>query len=102
MLPIQKRFWAEVNLDAVKYNFLQAKRAIKDGTKICCVIKANAYGHGAVALARFYERIGADYFAVSNIEEALELRRGKIKNPILVLAYTNGASRNDIWQRCSS
>ena len=103
MLPIQKRIWAEIDLDAVKYNFFQAKRAVKDGVKICSVIKANAYGHGAVTLARFYEKIGADYFAVSNIEEALELRAGGIKNPILVLAYTDPEcariiSENDIEQ----
>ena len=103
MLSTQKRFWAQIDLDAVKYNFLQAKKAIKVGVKICCVIKANAYGHGAVALARFYERIGADYFAVSNIEEALELRMGGVKKPILVLAYTNPEcaaiiAENDIEQ----
>lgn len=55
---------------------------------VCCVVKADGYGHGAVELARVYERLGADWFAVSNIEEAMELRRAGIVLPILVLGYT--------------
>lgn len=88
MLPIQKRLWAEIDLDAVKHNFHEAKRASREGVKVCCVIKANAYGHGAVELGRVYEDEGADMLAVSNLEEALELREGGIKLPILVLGYS--------------
>ena len=84
----QKRTWAEIDIDAVKHNFFEAKGRTGDGVRICCVIKANAYGHGALKLAEVYSAIGADAFAVSNIEEALELRRGGITLPIIILGYT--------------
>ena len=51
------------------------KKHVKKDTKICCVIKVNAYGHGAVELGKLYEKSGADYFAVSNINEAIQLRK---------------------------
>ena len=53
-----------------------------------CVIKADAYGHGAVFLAKLYEKLGADRFAVSNIEEAMQLRENGIVLPILILGFT--------------
>lgn len=85
----QKRTWAEIDLAAVRENFNVIKNCLENKTKICCVVKANAYGHGAVQLSRIYEELGADYFAVSNIEEALQLRQGGISTPILVLGYTD-------------
>lgn len=84
----QKRTWAEIDLDALKHNFFEAKRRAKAGVRICCVIKANAYGHGALKLAELYANLGADAFAVSNIEEAIELRAGGVTLPILILGYT--------------
>lgn len=74
---------------------------------MCCVIKADAYGHGAVQLAKLYEELGADWFSVSNIDEALELRNNNIKLPILILGYTPVAnarilSENNIAQTCHS
>lgn len=83
-----KRTWAEIDLDAIKHNFLQIRRSILEKSMISCVIKADAYGHGAVALAKEYEQIGADWLAVSNLEEALQLRNSGIKKPILILGYT--------------
>ena len=80
-----KRTWAEVNLDKIEHNFKIIKSRISDKTKLCCVIKADAYGHGALELAHLYESLGADFFAVSNLEEALELRIGGITLPILIL-----------------
>ena len=53
------------------------------------MIKANTYGHGAVQISRIYEDEGTDYFAVSNIEEALQLRKAGIETLILILGYTN-------------
>lgn len=88
MLNQHKRYWAEINLDAAKHNFNVIRSQLKHHTKLCCVIKADAYGHGAVSLAKLYEKIGVDYFAVSNIEEALQLRKGNIKLPVLILGYT--------------
>lgn len=52
------------------------------------VVKADAYGHGAVRCSKVLDECGADWFAVSNIEEALELRRGGIEKPVLILGYT--------------
>ena len=83
-----KRTWANIDLDAIKQNFLQVRGKLPQRTKILCVIKADAYGHGAVALAKEYERLGADWFAVSNFEEAFQLRSNDVKKPILILGYT--------------
>lgn len=83
-----KRTWAEVNLDNIEHNYNIIKKQLSEKTKICCVIKADAYGHGSLELAQLYERLGADFFAVSNLEEALELRIGGISLPILILGYT--------------
>lgn len=83
-----KRAWVEVDLDALKENYIAVRRVIPHKTKLCCVVKANAYGHGAPVVAALYETLGADFLAVSNIEEALELRLGGITLPILILGYT--------------
>lgn len=64
-----KRTWAEISLDAIAHNFNEIKNKIGGKAKICCVIKADGYGHGATELANIYEKLGADYFAVSNIDE---------------------------------
>lgn len=85
---IRRRTWAEIDLDSAKKNYLSVRETVGEGVKICCVIKANAYGHGAVRMAAFYEQMGADYLAVSNIEEALQLRERNIKTPLLILGYT--------------
>ena len=84
----RKRFWAEIDMNAAEKNFNIIKKKLSDGVKICCVVKANAYGHGAVYLSKLYESLGADFFAVSNIEEAMQLRNNGIRTPILVLGYT--------------
>ncbi len=84
----RKRFWAEIDINAAEKNFNLIKSKLCVGTKLCCVVKANAYGHGAVYLSKLYENLGADFFAVSNIEEAMQLRNNGIKTPILILGYT--------------
>ena len=85
---VRRRTWAEIDLDAAKKNFDTVRSAVGTEVKLCCVIKANAYGHGAVRMASFYQKMKADYLAVSNIEEALQLRKKKIIVPILILGYT--------------
>ena len=72
-----KRTWVEVDLDAIEHNFKAIKSHIGE-TKICCVVKADGYGHGAKVLSKLYENLGADYLAVSNIDEAEEHSDGKI------------------------
>ena len=78
------RYWAEVNLDHLAYNFAQVKKRIPQH-QLNCVIKGDAYGHGAVQVANVLSSAGADYFSVALPEEALQLRRHGIKTPILLL-----------------
>lgn len=97
------RTWAQIDLNNVEYNYSLVKEKLARGVKLCCVVKANGYGHGAVKLASLFEKLGADYLAVSNIEEALQLRQNAIKLPILILGYTPAEcakilSDNDITQ----
>lgn len=86
-MDIVRRTWTEISLDSVKHNYREIKNKVGD-IKICCVIKADGYGHGASQLARVYEELGADFFAVSNLDEAKELREDSITSPILILGYT--------------
>ena len=81
------RTWAEIDLSAVRHNFKVLKESANN-SKIMAVVKADAYGHSAVAIAPALEQCGADYFAVSNIDEALALREYGINKPILILGYT--------------
>lgn len=83
-----ERTWAQIDLDAVRQNFRTIRGTLPAGVKLCCVVKANAYGHGASKLAPLYQQLGADWFAVSNIEEALQLRRCGVTRPVLILGYT--------------
>ncbi len=85
---VRRRTWAEIDLDRAEYNYQAVRSAVQGNVKVCCVVKANAYGHGAVRLSLLYEKLGADYLAVSNIEEALQLRQNRIALPILILGYT--------------
>ena len=87
--PFQKRTWAEINLDAAVHNYNIIREKLNTDTKLCCVVKANGYGHGAVQLSRLYEQLGADYLAVSNVEEGLQIRKAGIALPILILGYTD-------------
>ena len=79
---IERRVIAEINLNALEENFK------KITGPVCCVVKADAYGHGAVEVSKFLEKLGASYLAVSNIEEAIEIRNGGVKMPIVILGYT--------------
>ncbi len=80
------RTWAEIDEGALIHNFKIIKETAK--TKVCAVVKANAYGHDVNIVAPILEKAGADFFAVSNIEEAIELRDIGINKPILILGYT--------------
>lgn len=83
-----RRTWAEINLDAVNNNIQQIKSIIKPGVKLCAVVKADCYGHGYAYTTAEMAAAGADWFAVSNLAEALQLRRVGIAAPILILGYT--------------
>lgn len=77
--------WAEINLDALAANFHAVRGRVGAGIKIMAVVKADAYGHGAVRCARRLAREGADWFGVALPEEGIELRRAGIEQPILSL-----------------
>jgi alanine racemase len=77
--------WAEVDLAAIRNNFSAIKSLVQPQTKVMAVVKANAYGHGAVPVAEELIRAGASTLAVARVEEGLELRRAKVASPILVL-----------------
>ena len=83
-----KRTWAEIDLDALKHNVALLRRGLPQSTRFLGVVKADAYGHGAVPVARELEALGVEFLAVSNFEEALQLRRADIRLPILILGYT--------------
>ena len=105
MNKLIRRTWAEINLDNVAHNYNIIRQYTDKNAMLCCVIKADGYGHGAVQLARVYQKLGADWFCVSNIEEALELRNNGISLPILILGYTpvecaEILARNNIAQSC--
>ncbi len=85
---VLRRTWAEVDLDALAHNYRQARRMIGAGVRYLGVVKADAYGHGAVQVGRKLEALGADYLAVSSLDEARELRHGDISMPILILGHT--------------
>ena len=94
-MDIVKRTWTEISLDAIEHNYKEIKSKAGD-VKVCCVIKADGYGHGAAELAREYERLGADFFAVSNIDEGKELRENGVTLPIVILGYTPAANAQEL------
>jgi len=100
---MQRRAWAEIDIGALKHNYNVLRSITPSSAKICCIIKADAYGHGAIPVARLYESLGADFLAVSNLEEAMTVRRAGVELPMLILGYTHPScaeilSNNDISQ----
>ena len=83
-----KRTWADISLDNLQYNYKQLRSRLPSDCRFLGVVKADAYGHGAVPISRYLAELGAEYLAVSNIEEAVQLRQGSIRQPILILGYT--------------
>jgi len=78
--------WAEIDLNNLAANFNQIKQRVSQTARVMAVVKANAYGHGAVECARRLAREGADWFGVALPEEGIELRESGITHPILCLA----------------
>lgn len=79
---------AEINLDNLQHNISEIKRITSSGAFLCAVVKADAYGHGAVEVANTALSCGAKYLAVAILEEAVFLREAGIKAPILILGFT--------------
>ena len=83
-----KRTWAEIDLDALENNYHKLREHVGADVKFLGVVKADAYGHGAVMVSRKLQEMGADYLAVSSIDEAMELRLNGITMPVLILGHT--------------
>jgi alanine racemase len=92
--------WAEIDLDAITFNVHAFQRHVGERVKVIAVVKANAYGHGAAAVAKAALQAGAAMLAVHRAIEGVELRKAGIGAPILVMGYTppSGAEMVVEWQ----
>ena len=88
--------FAEIYIKNFEANVKAIKKFVKPGVKICCSVKADAYGHGAVACAKAAVKCGADFLAVATVGEGIELREAKIKAPILLLSYCSPSEMADL------
>ena len=88
--------WAEIDLGALRNNYREIKRHLQPGARLCAVVKADAYGHGAVQVARIAVEEGASYLAVATVDEGIELRRAGFTTPIIMLGLTLPESAVDI------
>ena len=84
--PQSRWSWVEVNLAALRRNTSAFKRQLERGVQLMCVVKADAYGHGAVPCAKVMHSAGASQFAVATVAEGVALREAGIEWPILVLS----------------
>lgn len=87
-MRLLKRTWADISLDNLVHNYTYLRSKVPGSCKFLGVVKADGYGHGAVAISRRLKELGAEYLAVSNFEEALQIRRADIRIPILIVGYT--------------
>lgn len=85
---MERPVWAEIDLAAIKHNVREIKKGLAAGVKFCAVVKADAYGHGAVAVSRAVLAAGADRLAVAILAEAVELRQAGFLAPIQILGFT--------------
>ena len=85
---MEKRTWAEINLDALEHNIREIRKITNPNAQIMAVVKADAYGHGFEISVREFSACGCKRFAVSNLEEALQVRELSPDCSILILGYT--------------
>jgi alanine racemase len=88
----------EVDLGALEFNYRQIKKRIPDDVKLLAVVKADAYGHGAIPVSLRLERLKVDYLGVAIPEEGVELRKGGVRAPILVLGGVFGGEVDQIFR----
>ena len=88
MDDLRKRTWAEISLGALRHNYEAIRARLPEGCRFLGVVKADAYGHGAVQVSHLLQDAGADYLAVSCLDEAMELRQSGVYLPILILGHT--------------
>ena len=90
------RTWAEVDLDALAHNYRALRAMLPQGCRFLGLVKADAYGHGAVPVARKLQALGADMLAVACVAEGAELRRAGVTLPILCLGQTPAELADDL------
>ena len=84
-----ERAWLEVNVENLRHNVETLKKVMQPGCELMAVVKAQAYGHGAVLTASYLNEIGVTAFAVATIEEGIALRKSGVRGEILILGYTD-------------
>jgi len=89
---------AEIDLKSLEFNYRQLQRRVPKGVNLLAVVKADAYGHGAVPVALKLEKLGVEYLGVAIPEEGLELRKGGVKTPILILGGIFGPDVDQIFR----
>ena len=94
----KKRTWAEVSMEKLAHNYHALRQLTPYGTKFMGLVKADAYGHGAVPVAKKLEELGADYLGVACLDEAIELREAGIQAPILILGCTPSFYGKELMQ----
>ena len=97
-LPIGRPTIAEVDLRALVFNYRQIQKRIPKGVRILAVVKADAYGHGALPISLQLEKLGVEYLGVAIAEEGIELRRGGVKAPILILGGIYGNELDQVFR----
>ena len=90
MLKQNHRAWVEVDLSAIKHNVHQLKSLLTSPTELMAIVKADAYGHGAIDVSQKAIEAGATWLGVATIPEGIQLRCAGITVPIVVLGATNG------------
>lgn len=78
------RAWAQIDLENLKHNVEEIKKYLHPKCEFMAIVKANGYGHGSVEISRYLNKINVYNFAVATIDEAIELRGGKVKGDILI------------------
>ncbi|MDR1003108.1 MAG: alanine racemase [Oscillospiraceae bacterium] len=100
MSELLKRTWAKINLDDIEHNYRLVRNHVAPSVLIMCIVKADAYGHGVRHISLLHQELGADWFGVSNLEEALQIREIGIFKPVLILGYTPPNRASDLSKYC--
>lgn len=87
-MELTRPAWIQIDLDRLQYNFMEIRKIVPVGSNIMAVLKADAYGHGAVKIARELSGLGVTRFGVATMSEALEIKRRLPHTQILVMGYT--------------
>ncbi len=95
-MQLSRPVWAEINLDNLAHNIQEVRRVTREEALVTAVIKADGYGHGAVAIGQTLLENGADRFAVATLSEAIQLRSVYKDVDILILGYTPNEGAKDV------